>query len=108
MDEKRMLALAKKSMLKHQGRKKWWQIKQVYKSYRDIKWSRWDSIQGILWWWWRIFPISNWSRMTRTLNRLERDIADNELNDIKKLFGLDVPLYSLAKKLKEKYPHHNP
>ena len=95
-----ILDLVKKSMLKHQTRKRWWQIKQVYKSFRDIDgWSKWDCIRGILDWWWRLFPLSNWGRMARTLSRLERDIANNELDDIKKLFDLKCPLYSLAKEL---------
>ncbi len=101
MTDKEILVLIKKSMEKHHGRTKWYQVKKVYKSYRSISYSRWNSVSEVFSWWWRLFPLSRWGRMGQQLNRMERDIADNQLYEIKEIFNLDAPLYSLAKALKE-------
>ena len=101
MTDKEILVLIKKSMEKHQGRTKWWQVKKVYQSYRGISYSHRDSVREILYWWWRLFPLSKWGRMGQQLNRMERDIADNQLYEIKEIFNLDAPLYNMVKALKE-------
>ena len=103
MTDEKMLALIKKQMSTWNGRTKWWQIKTVYKKYRQCRWSRWDSFKEILLWWWRLFPLSVWGRMRHQSIRLEEKIACNELDEIQKLFGLDVGLYMLADALKKKF-----
>ncbi len=107
MTDKKLLALIKKEMSTWQGKTRWWQVRDVYKK-SPSSWSKWDKISNILWWWWRIFPFSIWSRQRRLCIRLEEKIAHNELYEIQKLFNLNVGLYMLANALKKKFPNGKP
>lgn len=99
--ESTMLKIIKKNMDKYQKRTKWWQVQKVYKAYRKLTWNRWQSVWEIFSWWWRLCPLSTLGRCSREINRLEKNIAENELCEIKELFGLDVSLYSLVEALKK-------
>jgi len=83
--ETKMLKIIKKNMDKYQKRKKWYQVRKVYRSYRKLTWGRWDSVREIFAWWWRLCPLSTLGRCSRNINRLEKNIAENELCEIRDL-----------------------